>query len=157
MAIKYCFYPNDFLCNTVNFKNWIVKKIWSEPWVGVVCRKILEKLKQDETLKSMEGSSELLSDADDLEDDDDDMEDDDEGLGHDGSGGPAGQAAKKASVGQMAAATSGAAAATKPAAVKSARSRPSGPAANKRVYGSMTGQSRSEFLSSDLKHKKIIL
>ena len=111
---------------------------------SVACRKILEKLKQDETLKSMEGSSELLSDADDLEDDDDDMEDDDEGLGHDGSGGPAGQAAKKASVGQMAAATSGAATA-KPAAVKSARSRPSGPAANKRVYGSMTGQYRSEF------------
>jgi len=101
-------------------------------------RKILEKLKQDETLKSMEGSSELLSDADDLEDDDDDMEDDDEGLGHDG-GGPAGQAAKKASVSQVAA-TGGKA--TKPAAVKSARSRPSGPAANKRVYGSMTGQPR---------------
>ena len=96
-------------------------------------RKILEKLKQDETLKSMEGSSDLLSEGEDLEDDDD-MEDDDEGLGHEGS---AHIEAKKMDAGQP---SSSGAAKTAPVA-KSARSRPSGPAANKRVYGSMTGQS----------------
>jgi hypothetical protein len=102
------------------------------------CRKILEKLKQDETLRSMEGSSELLSDGDDLDDDEDDMDDDDEGLGHDGGSGQAHHEAKKTNNDVQLASTAGPS--TTAAAVKPARNRPTGPAANKRVYGSMTGE-----------------
>jgi hypothetical protein len=94
-------------------------------------RKILEKLKHDETLKSMEGSSDLLSDGDEL-DDDDDMDEDDEGLGHDA---PHNADIKKTDSNQ--AGPSGAAK-SNPGS-KSARNRPAGPAANKRVFGSMTG------------------
>ena len=75
-------------------------------------KKILEKMKQDESHRSFEGSSGVHSDADDLDDTDDD-DDAVSNLGGDRS---------------------------KPGpAPKSSKGRPSGPGQSRRVYGNMTG------------------
>eukprot|EP00090_Calanus_glacialis_P001691 TRINITY_DN11217_c0_g1_i1.p1 TRINITY_DN11217_c0_g1~~TRINITY_DN11217_c0_g1_i1.p1 ORF type:complete len:435 (+),score=171.25 TRINITY_DN11217_c0_g1_i1:48-1352(+) len=97
----------------------------------VATRKILEKMKQDENLRSFEGSSGVLSDGEELDDTDDD---DDEALspidGDDMIPNEDGQNPQK------------------PA--KSARgSRPSGPTNTRRVYGNMTGLEDEDSLDSD--------
>jgi len=96
----------------------------------VATRKILEKMKQDENLRSFEGSSGVLSDGDEL----DDTDDDDEALspieGDDMIPNEDGQSPQK------------------PA--KSARgNRPSGPTNTRRVYGNMTGFEDEDSLDSD--------
>ena len=100
-------------------------------FIKVATRKILEKMKQDENLRSFEGSSGVLSDGDELDDTDDD---DDEALspieGDDMIPNEEGQNPQK------------------PA--KSARgSRPSGPTNTRRVYGNMTGFEDEDSLDSD--------
>ena len=95
----------------------------------VATRKILEKMKQDENLRSFEGSSGVVSDGDELDDTDDDedlspVEGDDMILNEEGQN------------------------TQKPA--KSAKgSRPSGPTNTRRVYGNMTGFEDEDSLDSD--------
>ena len=87
-------------------------------------RKILEKMKQDESHRSFEGSSGVHSDGDDLDDTDDD------------------DAASNLGIDQGMEST------TKPA--KSAKgARPSGPGQTRRVYGNMTGLEDDDSLDSD--------
>ena len=92
-------------------------------------KKILEKMKQDESHRSFEGSSGVQSDGDDLDDTED--EDDASNLGVDEAlGDPMNETTAK------------------PA--KSARgSRPSGPGQSRRVYGNMTGLEDDDSLDSD--------
>ena len=92
-------------------------------------KKILEKMKQDESHRSFEGSSGVHSDGDDLDDTDD--EDDASNLGVDGA---IGEAMNETTA--------------KPA--KSAKGlRPSGPGQSRRVYGNMTGLEDDDSLDSD--------
>jgi hypothetical protein len=97
----------------------------------VATKKILEKMKQDENLRSFEGSSGVLSDGDELDDTDDD---DDEALSPiDGDEMIPNEDVQNPQ---------------KPA--KSARgSRPSGPTNTRRVYGNMTGFEDEDSLDSD--------
>ena len=87
-------------------------------------------MKQDENLRSFEGSSGVLSDGDEL--DDSDEEEDDALSGVEGDGMP----------------NEDGVAPEKPA--KSARgNRPSGPTNSRRVYGNMTGFDDEDSLDSD--------
>jgi len=96
----------------------------------VATRKILEKMKQDENLRSFEGSSGVLSDGDEL----DDTDEDDDALSNVG--------------GDDMISNDDAQSPQKPA--KSARgSRPSGPTNTRRVYGNMTGLEDEDSLDSD--------
>ena len=86
-------------------------------------KKILEKMKQDESHRSFEGSSGVHSDGDDL----DDTEDDDDAASNlDGETAPAAKPGKSAKGG-----------------------RPSGPGQSRRVYGNMTGLEDDDSLDSD--------
>ena len=92
-------------------------------------KKILEKMKHDESHRSFEGSSGVQSDGDDLDDTED--EDDASNLGVDEA------------LGDTMNETT-----AKPA--KSAKgSRPSGPGQSRRVYGNMTGLEDDDSLDSD--------
>ena len=96
-------------------------------------RKIIEKMKHDENLRSFEGSSGVVSDGDDLDSDDED--DDDEGLSNIGADN--GDGTNDESLNTTNA--------------KSARgSRPSGPTNSRRVYGNMTGLEDEDSLDSDM-------
>ena len=96
----------------------------------VATRTTLENMKQDENLRSFEGSSGVLSDGDEL----DDTDEDDEALS---------QAEGDDMISNNDAQNS-----RKPA--KSARgSRPSGPTNTRRVYGNMTGFEDEDSLDSD--------
>ena len=92
-------------------------------------KKILEKMKQDESHRSFEGSSGVQSEGDDLDDTED--EDDASNLGVDEAiGDPMNETTAK------------------PA--KSAKGlRPSGPGQSRRVYGNMTGLEDEDSLDSD--------
>ena len=95
----------------------------------VATRKILENMKQDENLRSFEGSSGVVSDGDELDDTDDDeelspVEGDDMILNEEG---PNTQKPAKSSKG----------------------SHPSGPTNTRRVYGNMTGFEDEDSLDSD--------
>ena len=93
----------------------------------VATKKILEKMKQDESHRSFEGSSGVHSDGDDLDDTDDDEDDAGSNLGVDGGNvGPASKQGKSAKGG-----------------------RPSGPGQTRRVYGNMTGLEDDDSLDSD--------
>jgi len=86
-------------------------------------KKILERMRQDESMQQFDASSDVLSDDLDSDEDDDDLSPDAEG--HD---------------------------ATNPAAVAKAthrRNRPHGPVVNKRVFGSMMGGTEDDSGSLD--------